>query len=231
MGLKIGIIGKPTKGKSASVVPNESIGIKGLDPKNTVILSFSGKQMPVKGANIMYPRDKKISEGGNFVHLKDVRDVEKIITYISENKSEIKNIVFEDMQYSMSMEFMARAKEKSYDKFTDIGVNFAAWTTALQNARPDLYGWIIWHPEENNAGELKMKTIGAMVDNYLSPEGLLDIILYADCSKGADNKMKYYFITNNDGVFPARSPQGMFEESQVPNDLGFIREKIDEYYN
>ena len=68
MGLKIGIIGKPTKGKSASVVPNESIGIKGLDPKNTVILSFSGKQMPVKGANIMYPRDKKISEGGNFVH-------------------------------------------------------------------------------------------------------------------------------------------------------------------
>ncbi len=67
-------------------------------------------------------------------------------------------------QYSMSSEFMARVKEKGYDKFTDIGVNFAAWMTEVQKSRSDLLCWIIWHPEKDRDGEYKMKTIGNMVE-------------------------------------------------------------------
>lgn len=114
MGLKIAIIGEPTKGKSASTVPNEELNIEGLNPKETIILSFSGKALPVKGANSLYPRDKKLTEGGNFLHVKDVREVPKIIDYISEKRPEIINLVLEDSQYSMSNEFMARAKEKGW---------------------------------------------------------------------------------------------------------------------
>lgn len=58
----------------------------------------------------------------------------------------------------------------------------------------------------------------------------MDIILYANCEKGSSGKMEYYYITNNDGVFPARSPQGMFEE-RIPNDLGYVAKKVDEFYN
>ena len=59
----------------------------------------------------------------------------------------------------------------------------------------------------------------------------MDIILYADCEKGANGVMNYSYITNNDGTYPARSPIGMFEDGKIPNDLGYVAEKIDEYYN
>ena len=96
MGLKIGVIGEPTKGKSASILPNETLGIKGLAIEETIILSFSGKQLPVRGFNNLFPKDKKISEGGNFMHIKDIKALPDIIKYISEKRPEVKNIVLED---------------------------------------------------------------------------------------------------------------------------------------
>ena len=120
---------------------------------------------------------------------------------------------------------------KKDDKFTDIGVNFAAWTKAVENSRDNLFCYIIWHPEKDSEGNFKMKTIGKMVNDYLTPEGLLDIILYASCEKTADGKMDYFFVTNNDGTFPARTAPGMFDTLKIPNDLGLVRSKIEEYYN
>lgn len=38
------------------------------------------------------------------------------------------------------------------------------------------------------------------------------------------------FVTNDDGFFPAKSPVGMFD-LYIPNDLGFVVNKIEEYYN
>lgn len=96
MGLRVAIVGEPTKGKSTGIYPNDQYNIKGLNPKETVILSFSGKQAPVRGANVMYPKDKKISEGGNHMHIQDVKALPKIINYISNERPEIKNIVLED---------------------------------------------------------------------------------------------------------------------------------------
>lgn len=230
MALKIAIVGDPTKGKSTGIFPNEKIGIKGLNPKETILLSFSGKQLPVKGGSTMYPRDVKISEGGNYMNITDVKLLPNIIKNISEKRPEIKHIVLEDAQYSMSNEFMARAKESGYNKFSDIGVNFSNWSKEAQVSREDLKIWIIWHPEKDTLGNFKMKTVGNMIDNYLTMEGLMDIILYADVEKGADGKMKYQFITNNDGRFPARTPSGMFNDLYIPNDFGFVDSQIEEYY-
>ena len=96
MGLKIAIVGEPTKGKSTGIFPNPDLKIKGLNPKETILLSFSGKQLPVRGANLMYPKDKKISEGGNYMNISDVKLLPNIIKSISETRKEIKNIVLED---------------------------------------------------------------------------------------------------------------------------------------
>ena len=59
----------------------------------------------------------------------------------------------------------------------------------------------------------------------------MDIILYATCSKGADSRMVYQYVTNNDGTYPARTPAGMFADTYIPNDLGVVCDKINEYYN
>lgn len=68
-----------------------------------------------------------------------------------------------------------------------------------------------------------------MVDDYLTLEGLFSVVLYTRVEKGADNKMKYSFVTNNDGTSPAKSPLGMFSSLTIPNDLGFVSQSIDKY--
>jgi len=112
MGLRIAIVGQPTKGKSTGIFPNTTLGIKGLNPAETIILSFSGKQLPIKGSNTLYPKGSKLSEGAKYMHVQDVKLLPAMIEYISSKRPEIKNVVLEDCQYSMSMEFMGRAKEK-----------------------------------------------------------------------------------------------------------------------
>lgn len=231
MANRIAIVGEPTKGKSTGIFPNKTLGIAGLNPKETVLVTFSGKKAPVKDFNKMYIQDKKITEGGNYAYLQDVKDLPRLIKYVSERRDDIKHIVVEDAQYSMSFDFMARAKEKGYDKFSDIGVAFGNWMMEAQNAREDLNVFIIWHPEKDSDGNLKMKTVGKMVDTYLTPEGLMDIIIYADCIKTSDGKMEYRFVTNNDGVFPARTPIGMFDDFYIPNDFGLVAKKIKEFYS
>ena len=68
-----------------------------------------------------------------------------------------------------------------------------------------------------------------MLDNYLTLEGLFTVILYTQVFKGADNKIVYEFVTNNDGNLPGKSPIGMFDNLYIPNDLGLVSETIDKY--
>jgi hypothetical protein len=152
-----------------------------------------------------------------------------LIKYISDNRTDIKNIVIDDAQYIMSFEFMKRAKENGYGKFADIGVNLGKVIEASRISRRDLKVYFLWHPEKDNLGNLKMKTVGKMVDDYLTLEGLFSVVLYTKVEKGPDNKMSYKFITNNDGQYPAKSPVGMFKELSISNDLGLVSEAIDLY--
>jgi hypothetical protein len=70
-----------------------------------------------------------------------------------------------------------------------------------------------------------------MVDAYITPEGKFEIVLYGKTSFDEKNKRSIrQFVTNDDGVYPAKSPIGMFEELYIPNDLGFVTEKVEEYY-
>jgi len=132
-------------------------------------------------------------------------------------------------QYIMAFEFMRRAKESGYGKFADLGVNLAKVVEAARVSRNDLKVYFLWHPEVDREMGYKMKTVGKMVTDYLTLEGLFSVILYTKVSKGADNKIHYEFVTNTDGQFPAKSPIGMFSELYIPNDLGIVSELIDKY--
>ncbi len=129
----------------------------------------------------------------------------------------------------MAFEFMRRAKETGYGKFSIIGSDMNTLMEASRNARKDLNIYFLWHPEIDNAGNYKMKTVGKMIDDYLTLEGLFTVILYSKVGKGASGKMEYQFVTNNDGQFPAKSPIGMFKDMYIPNDLGKVSEIIDQY--
>ncbi len=224
----IAIVGLSGTGKSSSYGEIPELGIKGLNPKETVIINVAGKDLPFRGWRKQY--NGKISENGNYLETSDAKVVCDSIKYISDNRKDIKSILIDDAQYIAAFEFMRRAKESGYGKFADIGVNIAKITESARTTRSDLKVYFFWHPEPSG-DTFKMKTVGKMVDDYLTLEGLFTVILYTKVEKGTDNKMKYQFVTNNDGQFPGKSPIGLFKDLYIPNDLGLVSELIDEFNN
>jgi hypothetical protein len=122
---------------------------------------------------------------------------------------------------------MNRAQENGYMKFADFGVHLTSIFTTVRNVRADLNVFFLWHPDESDTN-MKMKTVGKMIDDYICLEGLFTIILYTKVEKN-DSKIQYLFVTNNDGVYPSKSPVGMFEELYMKNDLGEIAKLIQKY--
>ena len=223
----IAVVGKSGTGKSTSFGQFPELNIKGLDPKKTVVINVSGKDLPFRGWKKLYTG--AISSGGNYFESSDALQISKAIDYISNNRSDIDNIVIDDAQYIMAFEFMRRAKENGYGKFADIGVNLGKVIEAARTTRKSLKVYFLWHPEQDRETGYKMKTVGKMVDDYLTLEGLFTVILYTRVIKNAENKIQYQFITNNDGEFPSKSPIGLFSELYIPNDLGLVSETIDKY--
>lgn len=223
----IAIVGESGTGKSTAVGKIPELNIEGLNPEETVMINVAGKDLPFRGWSKNYKGSVK--EKGNYLESSSAPTISKVIDYVSKERLDIKQIVIDDCQYVMAFEFMSKAKESGYGKFADIGVNMAKILTASKNTRKNLKVYFLWHPEKDKETGYKMKTVGKMVDDYLTLEGLFTVILYSKVSKGNDNKINYNFVTNNDGEFPAKSPVGMFKDLYIPNDLGLVSKKIDEY--
>lgn len=136
------------------------------------------------------------------------------------------------MQYLMSFEAMDRAKEKSYEKFTEIAQHMYTVLKEAINMRNDLIFVVCTHSEDIGDGitpKLKMKTIGKMLDNVIVLEGLFTYVLYTVLNKGDNGELLYQFMTNTDGTNTAKSPFGCFDELYIDNDLNYVIEKIHEY--
>jgi hypothetical protein len=134
-----------------------------------------------------------------------------------------------------SFEFFDRSDEKGYEKFTQIGANLARIARMPKDLREDLTIFFMTHAEESTDLEgkrkFKAKTIGKMVDEKLSLEGLFSIVLFGKVKKDKDGNIRYVFETQNNGENTCKSPKGMFETVEIPNDLDFVKKSITEYEN
>ena len=221
MALLIGIIGPSGEGKSTS--------IRTLNPEETIIIGVAGKELPFKGASKMYSLEKK-----NYVEISTSKEIVDLLKNISDKGAHVKNIVIDDIQYVMGFEFMKRATEIGYTKFSQIGQNMFNILSAARGLRRDLKIFCLGHSEAvEDGGEIvsyKLKTIGKMLDNNINLEGLFTICLYTYVEDGK-NGAEYYFVTNRHKKRPAKSPMGMFDDTLIANDLKMVSEKIDEYYS
>lgn len=69
-----------------------------------------------------------------------------------------------------------------------------------------------------------------MLDDKVTLEGLFTVILFADVEHNSESgKNEYFFKTQTNGVNTAKSPDGMFEEYKIPNNLQYVLDKIEEY--
>ena len=139
---------------------------------------------------------------------------------------QLKAYVIDDSQYLMVNEFFDRAKDTGYQKYTDIGLHFRNLVHHInQNLPDDVIVYFLHHTEiDSNTGKTKAKTVGKMLDNYLTVEGCFNIVLQAV----AEGK-EHYFLAQSDGSNTAKSPEEMFDV-KIANDLNFVDNAIREYY-
>ena len=143
------------------------------------------------------------------------------------SRSKTKSIVIDDAQYLMVNEFMRNAKSNGYQKFTDIALNF--WNLVqmvIKDLPNDVIVYFLGHIERDNNGNEKFKTIGKMLDEKITLEGMFTIVLKTLVQDG-----KYMFTTQTNGMDTVKSPMGLFDSEIIENDLKFVDTKIREFYN
>ena len=210
----------------------KSTAIRELDSKETFIINVAGKGLPFKGWKKNYTAISKDNPKGNLSNVSSAGGIMKAMQHINDKMSHIKTIVIDDFQYMASFEYFDRAKEKGYDKFTDIATNIASVSKLPKDMRDDLNVYYLTHPEEvnrNGSVLIKAKTVGKMIDNALTLEGLFTIVLFGKVIKEDDCSFQYGFETQTDGDNTCKSPAGMFEERFIPNNLKYVNDAIKAY--
>ena len=199
MGIPVMILGASGSGKSTSM--------RNFEPNEIGIFNVAGKPLPFR---------KKLPKVDNATYGKIFKALQA---------PKLKTYVIDDSQYLMAFESFDHAKETGYTKFTNMAVNFRNLISFVVNQTPpDVIVYFLHHTELSDDGRIKAKTLGKMLDNQLTVEGLFSIVLLCQV-EGSE----HFFITNSDGTNPAKSPMEMFE-LKIDNDLKFVDETIREYY-
>ena len=199
MGIPVMILGASGSGKSTS--------LRNFEPDEIGIFNVAGKPLPFR---------KKLPKVDN-------ANYGTIIKVLS--NPQLKRYVIDDSQYLMAFESFEHAQEAGYGKFTNMAVNFKNLISFVIKKTPkDCIVYFLHHTELADDGRIKAKTLGKMLDNQLTVEGLFSIVLLCQVEGG-----QHYFITNSDGSNTAKSPMDMFE-MRIDNDLKAVDQAIREYY-
>lgn len=199
MGIPVLILGESGSGKSTS--------LRNFNEDEVLVFNVANKPLPFR---------KK---------LQNIKNADYSSIGAELKKAEYKKYVIDDSQYLLAFEMFNRAKETGYTKFTDIAVRFRNMIDYIIKSLPDdVIVYFLHHTEQTETGKIKAKTIGKMLDNQLTVEGLFSIVLLCTSDSG-----KHMFITQSDGMTTAKSPMEMFD-LEIDNDLKFVDQKIREYW-
>ena len=199
MGIPVLILGESGSGKSAS--------LRNFSPDEVAVFNVASKPLPFRGS---LPK----MDGCSYEGIKTAL-----------GKAKKKTFVIDDAQYLMAFSSFSRAKETGYGKFTDFALDYYNLIKFIvEDTAPDVIVYILQHSERSEDGHIKVKTIGKMLDNQLTVEGLFSIVLMC-----RTDGTRHYFETQSDGFTTAKSPMGMFD-LEIDNDLKLVDKTIREYW-
>ena len=218
------VMGRSGMGKSRSM--------KNLDPATTVVIRVLKKPLPFKGWKKGYKPYNKETKEGNVFDLSKAETVKSCLDFISMSMPHIKTIVVDDAGTIMSLELFDKATETGYGKFTVCAKNMKEILMKPAGMREDLFVVFMFHVEMasfNGYDTMKAKTSGKMLDSQLGVESLFTYVLLTDILvKGKDEK-RHVFITQSDGSTTVKTPEDMFPDKHIENDLKYVIECIIKY--
>lgn len=202
------ILGQSGTGKTTS--------LRNLDPNEVLLIQAVRKPLPFRSKEWK----QLTSEGGSIYVCDNAAQICKVM-----EKTTRKIIIIDDNQYIMANEFMRRSAEKSFDKFTEIGRNMWDIFNKASALPDDVRVYILSHIEESEMGKTKIKTIGKLLDEKITLEGMVTICLQTQVVNE-----NYIFMTKNNGHNTVKSPIGLFESEHIENDLKAVDDAIVDYY-
>lgn len=216
MGTPVFILGESGSGKSAS--------LRNLNPEETIVIQAVKKRLPFK--NEWKPWDPQTKTGSIAVTDNSARICIGLKSFPEHGK---KIIVIDDFQYTMANEFMRRVLDKesgnaAFAKYNEIAKNAWDIIMAAQNAPDDVIIYFLSHIQTDDRGNVKCKTIGKLLDEKITLEGLFTIVMKAIKRDG-----NHYFTTKNDGYDTVKTPMGMFDSELIDNDLNEVTKAIQSY--
>lgn len=202
IGIPVLIIGESGSGKSAS--------LRNFQSGEIAIINVQGKPLPFRN----HLKAK---------HTDSYPEIQRLLPALADKGA--KSIVIDDCQYLMANEFMRRSAETGFQKFTDIGKNFWNLVQSSISLPDDIIIYFLGHVERDQNGNEKFKTIGKLLDDKITVEGMFTIVLRSQAVDG-----KYSFRTQTNGMDTAKSPMGLFDTLEIDNDLKFVDRQIRDYY-
>lgn len=200
MGIPVMILGESGTGKSAS--------LRNFSQDEIGVINVCGKPLPFRN------------------QIKDLKTDNYMAIEKALKASSKKAAVIDDCQYLMANEYMRQAKVTGYQKFTDIAQNFWMLVQVVIRELPeDVIVYFLGHIERDQNGNEKFKTIGKMLDEKITVEGMFTVVLKTSIQDG-----RYLFSTRNSGNDTVKSPIGLFDEPYIDNDLKAVDTAIREYY-
>ena len=249
---KILVLAKSGFGKTTSWCGRTKLGIKGLNPKETYVIQCIGRAVPnaeykLAGAIEMNTSTHKVQNPdiltkGNRIQVDYITGLDRFYAVAAVldmlKKSPYKNIVIDDFNYLSQDFYMANAMKGGWDTPKQIGFGMGLIFNAMKGLPEDKNIICCAHYEEykdknGDSISYKFKTTGKMVDDYITPEGNFDIILFGKSSYNAEEKKAVKeFVKEFDGEFPAKDSIGALDDlpDTFTNDLSIVVDKLKEIY-
>lgn len=206
MGIPVIIYGKSGAGKSRS--------LKNFKEDEIYLVNVIGKPLPFKGV---------------FKYVTNSDQIPNIMEGLSKmGKAGIKTAVVDDFGYIMTNMFMrGHGSGDQFKLYNQIGDNIWTFINYIQSAAvaPDAIVYLVMHEDINEDGTNKLRTIGKLLDQKVCLEGMATVVLHA-IVKGD----RHVFETQSNGNSLAKSPEGMFAELEIENDLKMVDQAIREYW-
>lgn len=192
--------------------------------------SHSLQTLPTDGTLVINTIGKRLPFRSQFKYVVNTDDVDKMKRTMLKCPENVKIIVIDDAGYIMTNQFMrGHSGDKSggntFDLFNNIADSFWGLINFTKNLSEDKTVYYIMHVDTNDFGQKRPKTIGKLLSEKVCIEGMFTVVLRSEVMGD-----KYCFVTQNEGNDFCKSPQGMFAEKRIPNDLKLVDDTIREYW-
>ena len=199
------VYGKSGSGKSRS--------LKFFGEDEILLINIEGKELPFRNT---------------FKYICRTDSLDTIITQIQ--KMPCKIAVIDDAGYLMTHHFMDNHRNKkgsaSFDMYDDIADTMYFLVKRIKKDTPDdVIVYVLLHEDTNDMGETKIRTIGKLIDNKVCLEGMVTVCLRCMSDNG-----KHFFRTQTDGFDISKSPEEMFEDTEIDNNLKMVDDTIRAFY-